>query len=161
MLDNTLAEISGVTIGGQACTRRGGSANKRWDVWELATGTAGTKNVVVSGAGGDAVIMTGTVTGATGNPTGITVKDWGFGVAPATTPASLTVAANGLALAFCAANRNGGSFTSWNNGFVSKSVKTGAAQYEGRIASKATSGQPSISYSGTTGTAIVGLVYPG
>ena len=161
LLDNTVNTITGVTIGGAACTRLGGSTNNRWDLWELAAGTAGTKTVTVTGAGGDAVIMTGTVTGASGAGSGLTVKDFGFAVGPYTTPASLTVAANGVGVVFVATNRNSNTFTSWNNGFIQQAVKTDATQYEGRIAKKLTSGQPSISYTGTTGVAMFGIVYPG
>jgi hypothetical protein len=162
LLDNTLASITGVTIGGSACTRLGGSTNGRWDLWELAAGTAGTKTVAVSGAGGDAVIMTGTVTGATGAGTGLTVKDYGFSVSPYSTPASVTCPANGVVVAFAAVNCSAHSFTAWVNGFTDKSAKLDATSYEGRIARKLSTGQPSMTYSsGTNGVAMFGIAYPG
>jgi hypothetical protein len=160
-LDNTVNTITSVTIGGSATTKLGGSANNRWALYELAGGTAGNKAVVINGAGGDCVTTTGTIVNASGAGTGLTVLDLGFTTGPYVTPASLTVAANGIGVAFVAANRNSNTFTSWNNGFTSQSVKTDASQYEGRTAKKLTSGQPSISYAGTCGVAMIGIVYPG
>jgi hypothetical protein len=169
LLDNSLASITGVTIGGSACTRLGGSSNGRWDLWELAAGTAGTKTVAISGASGDAVIHTGTVVNATGAGTGLTVRDYGFGSGstPYTTPASLTVAANGVGIVFAAVNRSnvGNTFTSWDNGFTQQSLKSDASLYEARTATKlGASGQPSITYTntaGTAGVAMFGIAYPG
>jgi hypothetical protein len=160
MMDNSLGAITGVTIGGQAATKIGGSTNNRWVLYELANGTAGSHAVAISGAGNDLITITGTVTGATGAGTGLTVKDFGFSVSPAATPAGLVVPAGSVGVAFAAMNLNTGSFTGWNNGFTEKGFADDGS-YRGTAASVSADGTPSVSFTGTEGTAMFGIVYPG
>lgn len=124
-------DITGVTIGGVACTlaAKSSTAAQQASIWELDGVTAGSKTVRVSaGAALSYVgIVTGTMTNATGAASATATKAYGYTNDPQATGAALTVSgAGGLGLAMVMSEGGTASVT-WTTGTELTDTNTGTA----------------------------------
>lgn len=137
--------VTGVTVKGASATlvaeaSSGGSSN--FQVYQITIGSAGSKNVVVTGSAALkwVGVSTGTLTGANSTATGTSTLSYGYRADPSAAP-SITVPSGGIAIGGLASETNNAA--TWNAG--TKSVDVGIATARHTSGYLSATGAPSIS----------------